>query len=343
MEYGAIDLHTKHSQICIVNAAGEPVLERRVLTRPEALVGALLGRAPVRLLVEAGTESAWVADLLRDAGHEVVVVDPNFTAMYATRARGRKTDRRDAAALAEANRLGVYRAVHQVSSAQRQVRRQLQVRDHLIHLRTQTINVVRAQVRSLGYRVPSGSAESFSTRARQLPLPAAVAALLEPLLTLLDQLGAPVRACDRAARLAATADPICARLQTAPGVGPITALQFRATLDTIERFPTAGAVAAYLGLVPREASSGERRRLGGITKAGPPRLRSVLVQASWVIWRQRKPQSAALPDWVHRLAARRGRPIAIVALARRLARILFAMWRDGRAFDARGGRTLSGA
>ena len=132
-------------------------------------------------------------------------------------------------------------------------------------------------------------------------------------------------------------DPVTKNLMTAPGVGPITALTFRATLDDVGRFPHAGAATAYLGLVPREASSGERQRKGGITKAGPRAPRAALVQASWVIWRLRRGPAAPLHAWVHRLALRRGKKVAVVALARRLARILFAMWRDGRPFEGRAG------
>ena len=87
-------------------------------------------------------------------------------------------------------------------------------------------------------------------------------------------------------------------------------------------------MAAYLGLVPKEDSSGARQRKGAITKAGPPGLRTLLVQASWTVWRQ-KAGRGALHAWVDRLAARRGTRVAVVALARRLGRILYAMWRDG--------------
>ncbi len=125
----------------------------------------------------------------------------------------------------------------------------------------------------------------------------------------------------------AAADPVVGRLMTVPGIGPITAVTYRAALDTWERFADAGASTAFLGLVPREDSSGTRQRKGAITKAGPGPVRALLVQAAWVVWRQRQGR-AALHAWVERLAARRGKRIAVVALARRLARILFAVWRD---------------
>src|SRR3954452_23644445 len=130
----------------------------------------------------------------------------------------------------------------------------------------------------------------------------------------------------------AAADPVVRRLQTVPGVGPVVALTFRAFVDEVSRFTQAGQVSAAIGLVPREDSSAERRHRGHITKAGPPEVRSLLVQAAWACWRSHR--SASLRAWVERLAARRGRRIAVVALARRLSRILYAIWRDESVFDA---------
>src|SRR5262249_21634777 len=130
------------------------------------------------------------------------------------------------------------------------------------------------------------------------------------------------------------ADAVARRLTTAPGVGPVTGAAFVATVDDVTRFRGAHQVEAYLGLVPCEWSSSEVPRRGRITQAGNGRMRSLLVQAAWcTLRRRRKPQTAALRDWAARIATRRGRPIAAVALARRLAGILFAIWRDGTGYD----------
>ena len=333
MDYGAIDLHTRQSEIRIVNGRGQVRLERRIDTRPVALTRLFAGRPRLRILIESGTESAWVAEHLEALGHELVVVDPNYTPMYGTRARRIKTDKRDVAALAEANRLGIFRRAHRRSPTQRAVSRELQTRDALVQMRTQAINVIRTQVRSLGYRVSSGAAETVAARVGALALPAALQATLAPLVAMLETLTPLIATATRALTAIATADPVTRRLMTVPGVGPVTALQYRTTIDDIRRFPSAGAVSAYLGLVPREASSGERQRKGAMTKSGPSRPRAALVQAAWVVWRMPRGPARALHAWVHRLAARRGKKVAIVALARRLTRILFAIWRDGRPFD----------
>ena len=329
MEYGAIDLHTKESEIRIIDENGAVVFERRIATTRARLTEVFGRRAPLRILLESGTGSEWVAQHLEGLGHEVVVADPNYTPMYGQRTRRIKTDRRDVAALAEANRLGIYRAAHRVSALQRAVRRRLRVRDQLVHVRRQAINLMRAQRRSEGVRVPTGAAETFAARVRASEASAAVREAMAPLLELLAALAPLLGQAEQWTRHAAKADPVARRLMTAPGVGPVVALAFQATVDDVGRFATPGAATSYLGLVPREDSSGERQRKGAITKAGPSRMRVRLIQSAWHLWRS-PAGSATLHAWARRLGDRRGRRIAVVALARRLARILWAMWRDGR-------------
>jgi transposase len=210
-------------------------------------------------------------------------------------------------------------------------------------MRTQLINLRRSQVRALGQRMVTGAAETFPRRFAALELPAPVREALRPLTELLEGLAVALRELEAWAGQAAAADPVARRLMTAPGVGPVTALSYRATLDRVDRFPDAGQATAYLGWVPREDSSAERRHRGAITKAGPGRPRALLVQASWHIWRSGRGGATALHAWVHRVAARRGCRIALVALARRLARCLYAMWRDGRDFDGTRGAVIAAA
>lgn len=327
MEYGAIDLHMKTSLIRIVDADGAVVLDRTIATTREGFTRLFAGRAPLRVLLESGTESEWVAQTIEACGHEVIVADPNYALMYGQRTRRIKTDKRDVAALAEACRLGIYRAAHRVSAAQRAVRRTVRIREQLVRVRTQAINLVRAQLKQEGIRLSAGAAETVGTRLTALELPADLRTALAPLQELLTALGPLLATSDAQVAAHAAADPVVTRLRTVPGIGPITAVTYRAALDTWERFADAGAATAYLGLVPRENSSGTRQRKGAITKAGPGPVRTLLVQAAWVVWRQRRGR-AVLHAWVERLAARRGKRIAVVALARRLARILYAIWRD---------------
>jgi transposase len=116
MEHIGIDVHARESQVCILTESGE-IVERRIRTQRERFAALLSGRAPARILIEASTESEWVGRCLEQLGHEVIVADPNLAAMYATRSRRVKTDRRDSRTLAEACRLGAYRRAHRTSDA----------------------------------------------------------------------------------------------------------------------------------------------------------------------------------------------------------------------------------
>jgi transposase len=170
MEYVGIDLHKKESQICSLSEDGR-LSECRIRTEPRRFAEVLGGRPRARILLEASTESEWVARCLEALGHEVVVADPNFAPMYATRTRKVKTDRRDARALAEACLLGAYRPAHRLSDTQRHVRGRLAVRDALVRTRTRYLALIRALLRRHGWRVPTGSAETFSRRVMALRLP----------------------------------------------------------------------------------------------------------------------------------------------------------------------------
>jgi transposase len=295
------------------------------------------------VLLEATTESEWVARHLEALGHEVIVADPNYAPMYAQRSRRAKTDKRDARTLLEACEHGTYRPVHRLSEPRRQVRAQLAVRDTLVRTRTRYLGLAKALVRREGLRVPSSSSERAVDRLRELAMPAAVAGQLAPLFRALEPVTEEIAALDRRLAAVEQTDPVVALLGTAPSIGVVTACAFVATIDDVTRFRAAHDLEAYLGLVPSERSSGEKRRLGRITKAGNARVRWLLVEAGWRILHSKSAELAGLRLWGRRIAARRGKRIAAVALARRLAGILFAMWRDGQPYDARRIRMPAGA
>jgi transposase len=323
-----LDLHKRETQICIITADGE-LIERRIATTRARFTELLGNRPRARILVEASTESEWVARHLESLGHEVIVADPSYAPMYATRSRRVKTDKRDARTLAEACRLGAYRAIHRVSDAQRHVRAELAVRDALVRTRTRYVALIKAAIRREGLRLAQGEPERTVAKLDALTeLPTATRAELAPLVALLEPLNTAIAAADRRiAQLVAT-DPIVTLLTTAPTIGPVTAAAYVATLDDVTRFASADQVTAYLGLVPSEYSSGERQHRGRITKTGNTRMRWLLVEAGWRILRSTNPEVRALKTWGEAIAARRGKRVAVVALARKLAAILYAMWRD---------------
>lgn len=327
------DLHQRESQLCVLDASGSVVREQRIATSVTRFATVIPPLLPARVLLEASTESAWVATALEQLGAEVIVANPRYAPMYATRSRRVKTDKRDARALAEAALRGTYVATHRVSAAQRTVRELLTARDAVVRNRTRLILVARALLRSHGLRLASGASATFGDRVRDVAVPPDLVRVLTPLLTLVPQCAAQVAVLDVQLAQYAQAEPVVARLRSVCGVGPVTALAFVAALDTADRFTSGEQVAAYCGLVPTERSSGEQQRRGHITKAGNVRLRALLVEAAWTHWRSRTEATAPLRAWTDAIAARRGKRIAVVALARRLARLLWVLWRDGTVYD----------
>jgi transposase len=320
--------------MCILTEDGE-LVERRVRTEAGRFAEVLGARPRARILIESATESEWVARCLEGLGHELIVADPNFAPMYAQRSRKVKTDRRDARALAEACVLGAYRRAHRLSDEQRHVRGRLTVRDALVRTRTGYIAVIRSLLRQHGWRVRSGGAEAFNQRVIELPLPGRLLSELGPLLAGLRPVTQQLAYSDERIEAVTRTDGRGRLLRSMPSVGPVTAAAFVSAIDDVTRFRHAHEVAAYLGLVPRELSSGESQRRGRITKAGHSRVRWLLVQAAVSMLRLRDPRTVDLREWAMRIASRRGKKVAVVALARRLAGILFAMLRDGRTYDPR--------
>ena len=284
------------------------------------------------MVIEASTDSEWVARCLEALGHEVIVADPNFAPMYATRTRKVKTDRRDARALAEACLLGAYRPAHRLSDPQRHVRGRLGVRDALVHTRTRYISVIRALLRQHGYRVPSGSAERFIPRVQGLPLPGRLRSVVAPLLAVMRPLNQQLAYSDATIEHLAVQDPRVPRLRSVPSIGPVTAAAFLAAIDD------AGASTTRISSKPISASSPASTARARRSAAAPSPRPATRARAGCSSRPRSRscaagpPQAEALRIWALRIAARRGKHVAVVALARRLAGILYALLRDGSVF-----------
>lgn len=342
MDSIGLDLHLRECQVCVIDATGT-ARQQRIPTSVSGLDRVFAGRPPAQVVLEASTESEWVAQHLERIGHRVRIADPNDARLYAGRSRHIKTDARDAYALAEAAQRSDWRVAHRPSAGRRVLRRELAGRELLVRTRSRLTSQVRAFVRGEGLRVPAATADTFERHARALPVSSALEPLLTDLLTVRAAVHTQIARCDARVASRALEDSDVVRAMTVPGVGVITASAFVAALDDVHRFRSGEHVASYLGLVPRERSSSEKRRLGGITKAGDTRTRWLLVEAAWTIRRSRRADTAALRAWCHGVEQRRGRSIAVVALARRLAVILFTMWRDAVPYDATRLRLPGGA
>ena len=338
MDYVGIDLHKRESQIFVFSADGG-VREKRIKTDRTQFAKTLpqLAAPGSRLLIEASTESAWAAKALKALGFDVIVADPNYSAMYGKKQGRRiKTDRRDAKALAEACRIGNYRVAHQSSEEARRRRNLLTTREQLVSVRTKCIVTARSILRQHGYAVGKGEAETFPRRVRAIELDVEVAAAITPLLATVESSTAQIASLDARLEAIVEQDDRVRRLTTVFGVGPITAVAFQATIEDPKRFSNAHRAEAYLGLVPGEHSSGDGTRRTSITKTGSRLMRWLLVQAALVFMRHGRSRAPALHSWVQGVGQRRGTKVARVALARRLAGILFALLRDETVFD--GGR-----
>jgi transposase len=328
MEHVAIDLGGRESQVCVRDAAANIIVERRC--RNSELLEFLAKRPPSRLIVETCAEAFGVADEALKYGHQVRVVPATLVRSLGVGARGIKTDRRDAQVLSEVSCRIDLPSVHIPAQVSRERKAMCAMREALTRSRTMLINSVRGWMRQQALRIGRGSTPTFVERVRKA-VPS-LTGYIERQLQMITALNEQIRLADRELAQTAKQDSVCRRLMTIPGIGPVTAVRFVAGLDDIARFKSAHHVASYVGLVPGERSSSDRERRTGITKAGSAALRRVLIMAAWCARRARRKD--AMQRWADELERRRGKFVAICALGRKLAGMMYAIWRDGTVYDA---------
>ena len=331
MEHVGIDLGGRQSQICVRGDDGTVVEERRWPTAE--LPAYLARRGPSRVILETCAEAFRIADAAKECGHEVRVVSATLVRSLGVGAHGIKTDRRDAQVLSQVSCRIDLPSVHVPSSRSRELRSLCNSRDALVKTRTLLVNSVRGWLRKRVLRPKSGGTVTFVQRVRELLLASELGLPqhIEAELVVIATISTQITALAKELAVLAKADPICRRLMTVPGVGPLTAIRYLTTLDEVGRFPSAHRVASYLGLAPGEHSSSARVQRTGITKAGSTALRWLLIEAAWRI--RRLQPGSSIARWAAQIEARRGRAVSIVALARKLALILFALWRDQANYD----------
>jgi transposase len=331
VQHFAIDLGSMESQICVRTPDGEIALERKVATR--SLKSYLSKQPHSRVIVETCAEAFRVADIAVELGHEVRVVPATLVRSLGVGARRIKTDRRDAQVLSEVSCRIDLPSVHIPTDVARQRRSMCGMRDELVSSRTALINCVRGWARTQLLKIVSGVVTTFPKRMREaaIKLPEGLPEYAERLLQTIEALTKQIATADAELEQIANEDALCQRLMTVPGVGPVTSIRFAAALDDRSRFASAHAVQSYLGLTPGENSSSQRQQRTGITKAGPAPVRRVLVQAAWNFRRIRPNDPISL--WALEIEKRRGRFVATVAVARKLAGLLYALWRDGSKYE----------
>ena len=331
--YAGLDVSLEETAICVVDQAGRILKEMRAPSEPEALIAAL-SRIDVpleRVGLEACSLTAWLHDELRAAGWPAICIETR-QANAAMKTMPNKTDRNDARALAQIMRTGWYRQVHVKSRQCRLWRSLLVARRTVLNEMRSIENVVRAVLREAGVKLGTPSRAAFAGRVRELAGDdVALQPLVEPLLailaTMLDQLAGLTKQVLDIVR----GEEVCRRLMSVPGVGPITALAFRATVDRPERFRRSRDVGAHLGLTPARYQSGETDIQGKVSRCGDELARTALYEAAHTLLVRSKKWSS-LRAWGMKVAKHRGMARARVAVARKLAVVLHRMWSDQSEF-----------
>jgi transposase len=326
-----LDIAKHVLQVHAVDAAGRVVLNRALKRREllaffEALPPCLVG------LEACGTAHHWGRELMA-RGHDVRLMPPAYVKPYVRR---QKNDAADAAAICEAVTRPSMRFVKVRSIANQAVLMRHKVREMLVMQRTQLLNGLRGHLAEVGLVAAQGL-----TNARLLAgivadghelLPAEVRLALLPLVDQLAHLDRAIAAADEAIKGLAKADPVATRLMTIPGVGPVTASAIIASVQDPSAFSGPREFAAFLGLTPRQTSSGGKERLGRISKMGNGYLRKLLVVGAHAVLHHRARHDDPLRTWAKALIATKPFKLVAVALANKLARLVFALMRSGGSY-----------
>lgn len=332
MYYCGIDIAMKSSYVYITDGRGRKKNSGEIPTTASMFRQRLQPylRTGLRVAIEAGNQTAWIHDALVDMGAEVTVVNPMKVKLIAQSRR--KTDKIDAKILCELLRLdGLPHPVHIPGKQTRSLRGLLVARRQLISARIKLCNVVRGMLRQEGIMLPSRALMSFigwqrlmGRRYKHEHLTIVIESYYQSFVSLTRSIQALHKQLGRLER----ADERAARLKTIPMVGRIASLTLLAAVDDIERFDSSRKLVSYSGLSPTVRSSGDRTEYGSISREGRSELRAVWVQIAHLVLRDKGRSTARLRRWYSKVASRRGKRTAIVALARKLLTIAYRLLKD---------------
>ena len=332
--FAGLDVLLEWTSVCVVDEAGQVVREEKVLSEPDALVAffAELDVQVARICLEAGPLSQWLHDGLAEACLPVVCAETRQLKAVLS-ATVNKSDRNDARGIAHMVRVNLIRPVHVKTVSSREKRMLLTNRKFMLKQLCDAEGNIRGTLRNFGLKVGQVSRGRFEARVLELITDRpALARLVEPMLRARAELMTAFNQLHEMMLDAVRVDPVCRRLMTVPGVGPVTALTFRTTVDVPARFARSRTVGAHFGLTPRKWQSGEIDRMGRISKCGDAMMRTALYEAASVMLR-RSTRWSWLKAWAMQVAKRRGLARARVALARRLGVVLHRIWMDGSEFQ----------
>ena len=334
--YAGLDVSLETTAICILDEAGQIVAERKVPTCPEA-IATWLGKhasALERAGMETGPLAVWLWNELHDRGLPIICIDARYAAA-ALKMRPNKADRNDAAGLAQIVRAGWFKQVRIKTRCSYEIRSLLAAREVLVRIRVKLENQIRGLLRTFG--VLFGKAVGgFSRRAKEivsgeLDASPEMRLIIDTLLQARAAILERIKVLDQRVLAAARHHPAARLFMTAPGVGAITALSVASAFDDVERFQRSSSAGAYLGLTPRRYESGEVSRNGHISKHGNSMTRKHLYEAATTLL-TRTTSFSSLKAWGLRIAKLSGFKKARVAVARKLAVVLHAMWKTNTEF-----------
>ena len=340
-KYAGLDVSLETTSICVIDDEGKICAERKVPSSPDAIKNALdsmSGAALFRAGMETGPLAVWLWSELKDRGIPIVCMDARH-ANAALKMMPNKTDRADAAGLAQIMRTGWYKSVTIKSRDSYIVRALLATRDVLIGIRVRLENQIRGLLKTFGVmfgkRVGGFARRAEEIVAGELEVAPEMKLVVETLLGARADITEKLKILDRRVFALARASAPVRLMMSVPGVGAITALSVASAIDDVKRFRRSSDVAAYLGLTPRRYESGEISRTGRITKRGSKLTRTHLYEAANALLTRNLGESD-LRAWGLRIAAASGFKKAKVAVARKLATILHAMWKSNLAFCPKG-------
>jgi transposase len=338
-----LDLAKNVFQVHGIDAKGDVVVARKL--RRGALAEFFGRLAPCAVAMEACSSAHHWGRRIAALGHEVKLIPPAHVKPYVRR---NKTDAADAAAICEAagrpgQRFVALRSVDNQAELMRH-----RVREQLSGQRTALLNAVRGHLSEIGVVAPQGAQHAYRLKRMlihgadengEIVVGESVRAALAPLAAQIDALDGAIAAIDKQLAAAAKADEKARRLMTIPGVGPVVATAILATVGEMSAFSGAREFAAFLGLTPRQRSSGGKQRSGGISKMGDRYLRKLLVVGATAVLNHAAGHNDALRRWAKETLKRKAGQYAFkltaVALANKLARVVFAVLRSGGVYDDR--------
>ena len=331
--FAGLDVSLEWTSVCVVDGDGRIVREAKVPSEPDALASffAELEVDMTRIALEAGPLSQWLYDGLAEASLPVVCAETRQLKAVLS-ATVNKSDRNDARGIAQMVRVDMIRPVHVKTLSSQHRRMLLTNRKFMLKQLCDAEGNIRGTLRNFGLKVGKISRGRFEARVLDLVAGRpALACLVRPMLRARAELLAAFNQLHKMMLDTVRADPVCRRLMTVPGVGPVTALTFRSTVDVPARFARSRSVGAHFGLTPRKWQSGEIDRMGRISKCGDAMMRTALYEAAHSML-TRTTRWSWLKAWAMQVAKRRGKKRATVALARRLGVIMHRLWVDGSEF-----------